>query len=152
IGELYEIAGEQPDKAFEAIGRALKQDPANEDTQRRLDSLANQMGSYAEPAGLYESATEDIVDDQLSIQILDKVAKIYEPTLYAAAAAAASYQKTHEIDPGNVAAVDAMIEVHRRTNNVEELVRAVTRKGEMVEEPEDREAPLLYAADNRETM
>ena len=32
IGELYEIAGEQPDKAFEAIGRALKQDPANEDT------------------------------------------------------------------------------------------------------------------------
>ncbi|EDM75104.1 tetratricopeptide repeat protein [Plesiocystis pacifica SIR-1] len=152
IGELYEIAGEQPDKAFEAIGRALNEDPANEDTQHRLDSLANQMGTYAELVALYEGAIEDVVDDQLSIQILDKVAKIYETVLDDAAQAAASYNKILEIDPGNFAAIDALIEVHRRTNNFEALVGAVTRKAEMVDEPEDRKALLLYAADVRETM
>ena len=152
IGELYEIAGEQPDQAFEAIGRALMEDPANEDTQRRLDSLANQMGTYAELVGLYESAIADVVDDQLSIQILDKVAKIYETTLDDAARAAASYSRILDIDPGNFAAIDALIEVHRTTANYEQLVQAVTRKAEMVDEPDNRKKLLLYAADVRETL
>ena len=152
IGELYEIAGEQPEQAFEAIGRALRADPANEETQRRLDSLANQMGAFTQLVELYESAIADIVDDQLSIQILDKVAKIYETTLDDAVKAAGSYEKILGIDPGNFAAIDALIEVHRRTNNFEELVAAVTRKAEMVEDADDRKALLLYAANVRETL
>src|SRR5690606_21469349 len=63
-----------------------------------------------------------------------------------------SYNRILEIDPGNFAAIDALIEVHRRTNNFDELVNAVTRKAEMVDGPDDRKALLLYAADIRETM
>ena len=52
IGELYELAGDEPQKAFDAFGRALKEDPSREDTQSRLDNLANQMGAFAEMVAL----------------------------------------------------------------------------------------------------
>src|SRR5690606_23433528 len=81
IGELYEITGDQPERAFSAYGRALKEDPANEETQRRIDQLGGQMNSYAELVALYEEAIADVVDDQLSISILDKVARISLGTL-----------------------------------------------------------------------
>ncbi len=43
IGELYEIAGEQPDKAFEAIGRA--------DTLAALPGLLARGGDVAKAVG-----------------------------------------------------------------------------------------------------
>jgi len=152
IAELYEIAGEQPQKAFEAMGRALKSDPSNENTQHRLDSLAGQLGSYAELVALYQDAIADVVDDQLSIAILEKVARVYEMTLDDAENAGKTYERILDIDPAQFGAIDALIELHRRTNNFDALVAAVTRKSEMVESPEDRKQLLLYAANVRETV
>jgi tetratricopeptide (TPR) repeat protein len=152
IAELYEIAGEQPEQAFVALGRALKEDPSSEDTQHRLDGLAHQLGSYRELVSLYDDVVKDLVDEQLSIRILDKIARIFEATLDDPARAAASYARILEIDPGNFAAIDALIEVHRRTNNFEALVSAVIRKADMVENPDDRKQLLLYAANVRETV
>jgi tetratricopeptide (TPR) repeat protein len=152
IGELYELAGEDQQQAFAAFGRALKEDAANEDTQTRLESLARQMGAYAELVGLYEETVEDVVDDQLSISILGKVAQIYETALDDASKAGSTYEKILAIDPGNFQAVDALIEVHRRTNNFDALVVAVVRKSEMVDDPDDRKQLLLYAANVRETV
>ena len=110
------------------------------------------MGSYAELVALYEAAIEDVVDDQLSIQILDKIAKIYEATLDNAEKAAQSYEKVLEIDPGNFGAIDSLIEVHRRTNNFGALVGAVIKKADMVDGPDDRKQLLLYAANVNETV
>jgi golgin subfamily B member 1 len=150
IGELFEIAGDEPEKAFDAYGRALRESASNEDTQHRLDRLAAQMGAYAELVALYESVVDDVVDDQLRVQILTKVAQFYETALEDTDKAAASYEKILDIEPNNFDAIDALIEVHRRTNNFEALVAAVVRKSEMVEEVEDRKKLLLYAASIRE--
>ncbi|MCA9653017.1 MAG: tetratricopeptide repeat protein [Myxococcales bacterium] len=152
IGELYEIAGEEPEKAFDAYGRALKENAAHEETQTRLDRLAAQMGAYAEMVALYESVVDDVVDDMLRVQILTKVAQTYEAAIDDTAKAAASYEKILEIEPSNFGAIDALIEVHRRTNNFEALVAAVVRKSEMVEDTEDQKELLLYAANIRESV
>ena len=53
---------------------------------------------------------------------------------------------------GNFESIDALIEVHRRTNNFGDLVNAVVKKSEMVEAPDDRKQLLLYAANVRETV
>jgi tetratricopeptide (TPR) repeat protein len=150
IGELFEIAGDEPEKAFDAYGRALKENAANADTQHRLDRLAAQMGAYAEMVALYEGVVDDVVDDQLRVQILTKVAQTYEAAIDDTEKAAASYEKILDIEPSNFDAIDSLIEVHRRTNNFDALVAAVVRKSEMVEEVEDRKKLLLYAASIRE--
>ena len=74
----------------------------------------------------------------------------YEASLDDTVKAAASYEKILDIEPSNFDAIDALIEVHRRTNNFEALVAAVVRKSEMVEDVEDRKRLLLYAASIRE--
>ncbi len=150
IGELYELAGDEPEKAFDAFGRALKEDPSRDDTQDRLDNLANQMGAFSEVVALYEGVVDDVVDDQLRLQILSKVARTYETAIDDSTNAAASYEKMLEVDPANFEAVDALIEVHRRTNNFEPLVSAVVRKAEMVEGVDDQKKLLAYAASIRE--
>src|SRR5690606_18449775 len=50
----------------------------------------------------------------------------------------------------NFDAIDALIEVHRRTNNFDQLVAAVVRKADMVELPDDQKTLLKYAASIRE--
>lgn len=152
IGELFEIAGDEPEKAFDAYGRALKEDAANEETQGRLDRLAAQMGAYGEMVALYEGVVDDVVDDMLRVQILTKVAQTYETAIDDTDKAAASYEKILEIEPSNFEAIDALIEVHRRTNSFEALVAAVVRKSEMEEDAEHQKTLLLYAANIRETV
>ncbi len=152
IGELYEIGGDEPAKAFSAYGRALREDPGNLDTQDKLEGLSRQMGSYAELVALFEEVVESVVDDQLRIALNSKVASLYESAIDDPSKAAAAYEKTLAIDPGNFAAVDALIEVHRRTDNFGELVSAVVRKAEMIDNPEDQKKLLLYAANIRESV
>ncbi|MCB9569168.1 MAG: tetratricopeptide repeat protein [Myxococcales bacterium] len=151
IAELHEIIGDEA-AAFSALGRAYRADPSNVDSQSRLENLARQMGAYAELVSLYEDSIPDIMDDQLAISILFKVAQVYEGVVDDAVHAAASYDRILGIDPANFAAIDALIELHRRTNNFDALVEAVVRKSDMVESVDDRKALLLYAANVRESV
>lgn len=150
IGELYELAGDEPLAAFRAFGRALQENPGSSETQARLETLSAQLGSYEPLVELYESVVDDIVDDELRIQILARVAQIYEQAIDDSAKAAAAYEKILDIDPANFGAVDALMNVHLRNSNFAELVSAVKRKAEMVDAPEDQKALLKYAATIRE--
>ncbi|RMG99750.1 MAG: tetratricopeptide repeat protein [Deltaproteobacteria bacterium] len=152
IGELYEILGDKLEAAFDAYARALKEDPANADTQQRLESLAQQSGRYEGLVELYEQVADEVVDDALKIQMLTKVAQLAETALADPSKAAATYQKILEVDPSNFDAIDALIEVHRRANQFDELVAAVVRKAEMLDDPDARKQLLLYAANIRDEV
>ena len=152
IAELQETGLDDQSKAFEALGRAFKVDPANPLTQERLEGLARQMGAYQQLVALYDESIPDIVDDQLIIRLLVKIAQIHETILADAAKAAASYDRILGIDPANFEAVDALIQVHINQNNFEALVNAVVRKSEMVSSVDDRKSLLLYAAQIREVQ
>ncbi|MBK8260921.1 MAG: tetratricopeptide repeat protein [Nannocystis sp.] len=151
IAELHEIIGDE-EAAFSALGRAFKVEPSNTDSQSRLEGVARQMGAFSGLVELYEEVLPDIVDDGLAISLLFKVAQIHEGVLDNPAQAAASYERVLGIDPASFAAVDALIELHRRTNNFDALVAAVVRKSDMVEGIGDRKALILYAANVRESV
>jgi tetratricopeptide (TPR) repeat protein len=152
IAELQESGQDDQPKAFDALGRAFKVDPANPTTQERLEGLARQMGAYQQLVALYDESIPEIVDDQLIIRLLVKIAQIYEAILADAGKAAASYDRILGIDPANFEAVDALIQVHINQNNFEALVNAVVRKSEMVNSVDDRKSLLLYAAQIREVQ
>ncbi|HGG57613.1 MAG TPA: tetratricopeptide repeat protein, partial [Nannocystis exedens] len=80
IAELHGIIGDEK-AAFDALGRAYRADPSNEESQARLENLARQMGAYAEMVSLYEDSIPDIMDDALGISVLFKVAQVYEGVL-----------------------------------------------------------------------
>src|SRR5690606_35811775 len=77
IAELHEIAGDEQVKAFEALGRAFKVDPSNETTQERLETLARQLEDYPRLVALYDESVPEIVDDNLIIRLLVKIAQIF---------------------------------------------------------------------------
>ena len=152
IGELHEILGEQPEKAFDAYARALREEPANEETQQRIENLTQQSGAFDRLVELYEDVADDAVDDGLKIRLLFKVAQLAETALADPAKAAATYEKVLEADPSNFDAIDALIEVHRRANQFDELVGAVVRKAEIIEDPDARKQLLAYAANIRDEI
>ncbi|MCA9715809.1 MAG: tetratricopeptide repeat protein, partial [Myxococcales bacterium] len=151
IAQLHEIAGDEQ-KAFQALGRAFRVAPSEEQTQHKLENLARQMGAYAELVTLIEDVVPDIMDDELIIRLLFRVARIHEEILDSAENAAKNYDRILDVDPTNFEAVDALMELHRRTENWDALVTSVIRKSEMVDNIDDRKKLLLYAADVREKV
>jgi tetratricopeptide (TPR) repeat protein len=146
VAEIYEVAVDSPEKAFDALGRALLEDPSQAETQVRLDKLAQQLGAYKELVERYRSAAQDLVDERLRTQLLFKVAQIYDQTLNDPESAAAVYEQVLEINPNDIDAIDALISVRHSMNAFAQLVDAVTRKAEMVDNDEERKTLLHYAA------
>ncbi len=153
IAELYEIAGEEQGKAFDALGRAFKVDPSNATTQERLETLARQLEDYPRLVALYDESIPDIVDDALIIRLLVKIAQISRardrgPRPRPRRATSGSWASTLATSRPSTRSSTST----SRTRTSARLRRgAVVRKSEMVTEVADRKALLLYAAQTRET-
>ena len=60
LAELFEIQLDNAPAAFEAYGRSLAFDPANENTQAALERLAESLGNWTEVTRLYDAGVEQL--------------------------------------------------------------------------------------------
>jgi len=78
IGELYEVGGDEGDKAFGTYARALREDPAGEETRGRLERLARVLGKWPELVALYEEVAGTAQDDDLKVGLYTRVAQVQQ--------------------------------------------------------------------------
>src|SRR6185503_16745619 len=82
IGELYEVAGDDGDRAFATYDRALREEPGLKETQTRLERQARQLDRWKDLVTLYQSVVEQVArgsgDPELQVQLLSRVAQIEE--------------------------------------------------------------------------
>ncbi len=145
IGELYEIAGDDSASAFATYGRALAEDPMNEETQKRLERLSQELENWEDLIALYKNQAADTVDTELGVMLLTRVAEIYDSQLQDLEKAAESYYQVLEINPERIEAADALESLFVRMDDSARLVQILLKKSDMSGDIEERKN-LCYKA------
>ncbi len=149
IGEIYDLAGDSA-QAFNTYDRALKEDPALEESRSRLERLARELDRWKDLVGLYTAAQEQVGkssgDVELQVLLLTRVAQIEEQQLEDSESAATAYHKVLEVSPRELPAVDALLQLYTRTDASTKLVAVVLQKADIVEAHVDKKEQLFRAA------
>ena len=145
IARLYEEGGEDGEQAFATYARALREDPAREDTQKRLERLARSLDRWQELVDLYAEVVEQASHDvELQVALWTRIAQIYETQLgrqrrrrrRPTSACSASIRS-------NLAAANALEAIYLRTDSYQKLVEVVLAKVDMVSEVAREEGAVL---------
>jgi tetratricopeptide (TPR) repeat protein len=145
IAELYEVGGERLGEAFDTYARAFREEPRSERTQAQLDRLAQTLDRWADLVRLYDSVIENLSDDDLRVQLLTKLAKVYEVEIGNDESAVATFERILKVAPEHVDSATAIQLVHERNANYPALVAILKRKSEIIVDLSERK-DLLYKA------
>jgi tetratricopeptide (TPR) repeat protein len=145
IAELYEVGGDRPREAFDTYARAFREEPRSERTQGQLDRLAQNLERWPDLVSLYDSVIDGLTDDDLRVQLLTKLAKVYEIEIGNDASAVATYERILKVAPEHVDSATAIQLVHERNSHYPALVAILKRKSEIILDLPERK-DLLYKA------
>ena len=144
IDLLHEIATacedglDDPARAYEALGRALAEDPLDPETTRRLERLAKALGRCDDLVVRYRAAAEKLQSDELKGAVYHAIAKLAENELGNPEIAAEAYKQALAVGPRDLEAADALEAIYIRTADYSQLVLLLQRKMEMVEALPDK--------------
>ncbi|KPK16922.1 MAG: hypothetical protein AMJ62_03270 [Myxococcales bacterium SG8_38] len=139
LAEIYEIQLEDLPAAFQAFVRALPLDIDNELTLSALERLAEQTGRWHEVASRYdeevqkrrEESPEDVV------HLAKRSAVINEVQLDDVDAAISRYQFVVDIDPSDVAAIEALDRLYEQTERWDDLAATLRIEAAVATTPEE---------------
>ncbi|MBX3229294.1 MAG: tetratricopeptide repeat protein [Labilithrix sp.] len=148
IAQLYEDAAADLNNAFSTLARALREDPANEQTQTAIDRVARATGRFEDLASVYRQLGEEVVanDPALGAALTMMSARVYEADIGNVDTAIALYTRVLEIDPGHLAAAESLERLYRVTERYAELSQILQRKALILVEPNDQKDALFQAA------
>lgn len=132
MSELYETAGDEPEKAFRTLGRALNIDPGDERTQEELERLARVIVLFDDLATLYSEVVEEVDDPDLAAAYHFKIAQIYAEQIQDMDSAIRHYRAVLETDPMHLEAATALEKAYQITENYQDLAAIYLKKVEMV--------------------
>ena len=152
IAALYEERGAQPDMAFEHFALAAGLDPGNEKTLGELLRLAEVLENHGELIMHLQGLVEEIDDDARRRETHRTVAQLARDRTGDLSGAERHLRAILEIDPGDMAAIDALTALYRQTSATAKLVEMLLMKAPMLEATEPRiglyaEAGQLSATD-----
>jgi tetratricopeptide (TPR) repeat protein len=149
---LHEIATaredgmDDPAGAYEAIGRALAEDPLDHDTQTRAERLAKALSCVDDLVGRYRAAVQTVQVDETKNAVYHVIATLAENDLGSAEVAAEAYQQAMATAPRDMEAADALERIYTRLADYTNLVLLLQQKAEMTDAlPEKRELGMRAA-------
>ena len=153
VAELYETMGDDSQNAFESFASALAEEPGDPLTQENLERLASNLGTFERLAEVFDAqATATEEDPDLSSALHAKVATIAEEQLGDADRAISHWRKVLVLDPGNVTAADALVQIYQVTERYEDLAQVLIDKVEMIDDLDDRKQHLFRAGEIYESV
>ncbi len=148
IAQLHEDAAADLNNAFSTLARALKEDPANGETQTQIDRVARATGRFEDLAQVYRDLGSEVVgnDPALGATLTMMSARVYEADIGNLDTAIGLYTKVLEIDGSHLAAAESLERLYRQSERYSELSQILQRKAEILVEPQDQKDALFQAA------
>ena len=140
IAEIEERRLSHQNAAFDVYGRALRIDPTNQDVLAHLERLAAETGHWAKLATLLASEIERIDEPRRAIELLLRLARVYEEETGQLEEAIATYRRAVAADPDSKAALVALDRLYGRAQQWEDLADVVRREIRIAPTDEDRVA------------
>ncbi len=128
IAGYYERQLERGMNAFEAFCRALRLDPQNEESLKHLERLADSTKAWPSLAELYESEVVKMQDVLQQVEMLLRVARVYEEEMQTEPKAIATFRRVLEVEPDNSSAILALDRLYERGQHWAELADILRRE------------------------
>lgn len=145
IAELYEMALDDYNMAFQSYARALAEDPSSSGTQEQLERLTPVIGDAEALAKTYEEQLQDLDDPMLAAGLHVKAAQIRELQLGDHEGAIAHYRSVLELDDQHIEAATALERLFQLSERYEDLAKIYVTKSAMLTSP-DEQKEYLYRA------
>jgi tetratricopeptide (TPR) repeat protein len=145
IAELYEIAADNPDKAFQTLSRGILINPADEDIQANIERLARIINIFPQLVGVYEQAIEKTEDKELQILLHKKAAALCEIESDLIEKAVGHYKSILELDSANMDAIESLERMYGTLENYGMLADIYKRKARVVLDPIERKDLFIKA-------
>jgi tetratricopeptide (TPR) repeat protein len=146
MAELYEIALEDSNSAFQTFARALGEDPQNQSTRDELDRIAGSNGAWQQLAAVYEAQTASTDDPGVLALLHTRAAQIREEHLHDVEAAIAHHQRVLQLDPENLDAASALERLYQQAGRHEELAKTLLAKATLLPDLRSQRDYLFRAA------
>ncbi|MCS6914793.1 MAG: tetratricopeptide repeat protein [Myxococcales bacterium] len=147
IGELWAQQVGDTTRAFDAYSRCFRIDPAGEQGRAELERLAAQLGAWSQLVVLYEEAIRrGGLDSILTRELLMRLAAVYDERLERSDKAVEFYKRAQEIDPEDLAALEALEKLYTRHEQWPDLLEVYRRKVELAGDPATREKLFFQMA------
>jgi golgin subfamily B member 1 len=141
VADLYEHRIERPRDALGAYARALREDSGNELTLGHLERLADLTRSWRELVQLYAGEAEKSLDVPRQVDLLSRLARVYEEELTLSEEAIGIYRRILEAEFDNRAAVLALDRLYSGAGRWKELADILRKEIQLADS--DRETLAL---------
>lgn len=152
VAEGYEVGADDPARAYDALGRALKEDPLNAETQSRIERLARALGKWDDLVKRYGALVEGLADEELKNATYHKIALLNEIELGRDDAAAVAYARALDVSPRDLRAANALEQIYIRNADYPHLVVLLGKKVEIVDDPALKKELCFKAAQIHEEV
>ena len=133
ITAIHEQQLGEPRAAFAALSRALKDDPGNEITLGHLERFAELTGQWNELAALYGAESDKSLDVPRQVDLLSRLARVYEQELTDVERSIATYRRILEAEFDNKPAVLALDRLYSSTSRWKDLTEVLRREIQLAE-------------------
>jgi tetratricopeptide (TPR) repeat protein len=137
IADYYERCLDNQVDAFKAFAHALKEDPQNEVTIGHLERLADSTKAWSELAGIYETELQKLLEVPRQVEMLLRVARVYEQELGQAEKAISTYRRVLDADAENRDAILALDRLYQNAEMWTELADVLRREIRMAQNDQE---------------
>jgi tetratricopeptide (TPR) repeat protein len=148
--EVADAGLEDPSRAFALQARAVRAGLSEDDLAdllRDLSRLAEQSGQWQDYVNLLGEIAPDIMDADLAVEVLGRVAQVAQTQLNDTALARQYYERVLEQRPDDAGALDALEDLTAGAEDYAALLDVLRRKTDLAESSADRVALLLRRAE-----
>jgi tetratricopeptide (TPR) repeat protein len=146
IAEAHEIGLDAPERAYDALARALREDPLQADVQSQIERLARALGKMDALVGEYQGLVSSVDDSELRSALYHKIARLCETELHRDQDAAAAYAAALDASPRDLSAANALESIFLRSGDYARLVGLLLRKADIVSSPGEKKEIYYKAA------
>lgn len=129
---IWEVNGEDQERALEVMLEAFRLMPEDERTQETLARLAEDLDAWDRLAQSYERAIEEASDEFIKRQLLLTLADIYDQRLADPRSAIGALGRLNEIDPDEVEPLERMMMLCMLLGDWEQLVIVLDKKAALI--------------------
>ncbi|MGB5268369.1 MAG: tetratricopeptide repeat protein [Polyangiales bacterium] len=138
VAEAYEERFNDPKAAIENYEKASELSPSNLSALRGLKRLYEQEGRYQELIGILEREYEVVATERERIEILMRLAEMWQQEFRKPDNAAQRLEQVLDIDPLHDEALCRLEELYRATQRWDDLVRTFDRHASATTDTEER--------------